>query len=276
MGIPNRHRCVVRVADNSKDLALDAPELLRIVMDVHSAELLSGFGVGLISVGINISTYLSTTPGAKRRSNMRVELNHIIVPARDRWASARFLADILGLEAAPEWAHFVPVRTANGVTLDFADSKDFRHLHCAFLVSETDFDSAMSRIKSAGVNFYAEFDGTGHSEINRLYDGRGVYFDDPNGHMFELITRPYGTRPERWIRGAAIKFYGLRVRRPYNNEESKNVRLAMRSEVCVAACSHPRARFQSASLWHRVQIAVKGGDLGICEVREMVHRHLAH
>jgi catechol 2,3-dioxygenase-like lactoylglutathione lyase family enzyme len=27
--------------------------------------------------------------------------------------------------------------------------------------------------------------------------GRGVYFYDPNGHLFELITRPYGANPEK-------------------------------------------------------------------------------
>jgi hypothetical protein len=33
-------------------------------------------------------------------------------------------------------------------------------------------------------------------EINHLYGGRGVSFDDPSGHLFELITRPYGETPE--------------------------------------------------------------------------------
>ena len=49
---------------------------------------------------------------------MGVELNHIIIPAKDKRASAEFLAAILGLEAGPEWSIFVPVRTSNGVTLD--------------------------------------------------------------------------------------------------------------------------------------------------------------
>src|SRR5471032_3149400 len=62
------------------------------------------------------------------------ELNHLIVPARDKQASAAFLAAILGVEAGPAWGHFMPVRTANGVTLDFVDSKDVRTQHYAFLV----------------------------------------------------------------------------------------------------------------------------------------------
>src|SRR5689334_23368960 len=73
---------------------------------------------------------------------MSVDLNHTIIPAKDKWASAKFLADILNLEAGPEWGHFVPVRTGNGVTLDFSNSEGFRPQHYAFLVSEAEFDAA--------------------------------------------------------------------------------------------------------------------------------------
>jgi catechol 2,3-dioxygenase-like lactoylglutathione lyase family enzyme len=127
---------------------------------------------------------------------MSVELNHLIIPAGDKWASARFLAEILGLEAGPQWGHFVPVRTANGVTLDFADAADFRPQHYAFLVGEAEFDAALARLRAMGVRHYANFRRERPGEINRLYGGRGVYFDDPNGHLFELITRPYGPVPE--------------------------------------------------------------------------------
>ena len=78
---------------------------------------------------------------------MAVELNHTIIPAKDKWASAKFLADILNLEAGPEWGHFVPVKTGNGVTLDFSDSTDFNQRHFAFLVSEEEFDAALARIR---------------------------------------------------------------------------------------------------------------------------------
>jgi hypothetical protein len=65
---------------------------------------------------------------------MTVQLNHTIIPAKDKWVSAKFLADILNLEAGPEWGHFVPVKTHNRVTLDFSDSTDFNQRHFAFLV----------------------------------------------------------------------------------------------------------------------------------------------
>src|SRR5215472_12711163 len=66
------------------------------------------------------------------------------------------------------------------------------------LVGESEFDTAISRIKSAGIAFYADFNRDGRGKINHLYGGRGVYFDDPDGHLLEIVTRPYGPTPERW------------------------------------------------------------------------------
>ena len=77
---------------------------------------------------------------------MPVELNHTIIPVADKWASARFLAAILGLAAGPEWGIFVPIRLANGVTLDFAEATNFRQQHHAFLVGESEFDEALERL----------------------------------------------------------------------------------------------------------------------------------
>jgi catechol 2,3-dioxygenase-like lactoylglutathione lyase family enzyme len=129
---------------------------------------------------------------------MVAQLNHLIIPARDKEKSARFLAGILGLEVGQQWAHFLPVLTSNGVTLDFSDSSDFRPQHYAFLISESEFDAALRRLREAGVEFYADFDLAGLGEINHLYGGRGVYFRDPSGHLLEIITQPYGPEPQRW------------------------------------------------------------------------------
>src|ERR1700750_3429162 len=82
---------------------------------------------------------------------MSVELNHTIIPAKDKWVSAKFLGDILNLEAGPEWGHFVPVKTANGVTLDFDTREEFRPGHYAFLVSDAEFDAAFARIRASRV-----------------------------------------------------------------------------------------------------------------------------
>lgn len=137
---------------------------------------------------------------------MSIEFNHTIIPARDPRASARFLADILGLETGQEWTYFVPVRTHNGVTLDFSRDRDPHPQHYAFLVSDAEFEAALFRMKRANVTFYAGFDGSGRGETNHLYGGRGVYFDDADGHMFELITQPYGPAPQIWVDGTVREF----------------------------------------------------------------------
>ena len=120
------------------------------------------------------------------------ELNHIIIPAHDKQASAKFLGDILGVKPGAPWGPFVPVQPGNGVTLDFVDSQDVRTQHYAFLVNDGEFDAGLARLRKDGIKIYAGPHKEGPGEINRHDGGRGVYFEDPNGHLLELITTPYG------------------------------------------------------------------------------------
>ena len=126
---------------------------------------------------------------------MAVELNHTIIRVKDKWASAKFLAGILGLEVGEEWGPFVPVQTANGVTLDFDTDQRVEPTHYAFLLSEAEFDAAFARLKATGNTYWADPFGRKPGEINRHYGGRGVYFRDPSGHLLEMITKPYGDAP---------------------------------------------------------------------------------
>ena len=119
-------------------------------------------------------------------------LNHLIVPAKDKDISAAFLADILGVQAGAQWGPFRPVQTSNGVTLDFVDSKDVRTQHYAFLVDDAEFDAGFGKIKAQGVPYFADPDRQQPGKINHHWGSRGVYFEDPNGHLLELITKPYG------------------------------------------------------------------------------------
>ncbi|MEV7319109.1 VOC family protein [Streptomyces sp. NPDC093970] len=125
---------------------------------------------------------------------MTVNLNHTIVAAHDKHESARFLADILGLEVSPEYGPFVPVALPNGVTLDYMDSPgDIPPQHYAFLVSEDDFDEIFTRVRGAGLTYWADPHHSHPGEINTNDGGRGAYFDDPDGHRLEILTRPYGS-----------------------------------------------------------------------------------
>jgi catechol 2,3-dioxygenase-like lactoylglutathione lyase family enzyme len=126
---------------------------------------------------------------------MSIQLNHTIVAARDKAAAAEFVARMLGLKVRAPFGPFLPVETANGVTLDFMDagSKPIAPQHYAFLVSEEEFDAIFARIQQAGIPYYADPAHQEEGEINHLDGGRGAYFDDPNGHKLEIITRPYGS-----------------------------------------------------------------------------------
>ena len=123
---------------------------------------------------------------------MSIELNQIIIPARSKWASATFLTSILDVPAGPQRELFVPVRISNRVTLDYADAGRSGPHHCAFLASEAEFDAAYARIRSTGAAYYAGPQHQRPGEINHLRGGRSFSFDDPDGHQFEITTRPYG------------------------------------------------------------------------------------
>jgi len=123
-----------------------------------------------------------------------VELNHTIVRVRDKAASARFYTELLGLDDPVRFGPFLVVEVANGVQLDFADdhgSPDSQHY--AFLVSEEEFDKIFARIRERGLDFFAGPGKHRPGEINHHDGGRGVYWDDPDGHVLEIITRPYGS-----------------------------------------------------------------------------------
>ena len=124
---------------------------------------------------------------------MAIELNHT-VSVRDRQASAQFLTEILGLPAATRFGPFLTVETSNGVSLDFlATDGEIASQHYAFLVSEAEFDQIFARIRQRDLAYWADPGQRRRGEINHGDGGRGVYFEDPNGHLLEIITRPYGS-----------------------------------------------------------------------------------
>ena len=124
---------------------------------------------------------------------MPIALNHTIVYSRDKQKGAEFLTDLFGLPPAIAWGPFVAVALANEVTLDYLDADgDVSPQHYCFLVTEPEFDAIFGRITERGLPHWAD---PGHrlpGEINTHDGGRGVYFDDPSGHILEIITRPYG------------------------------------------------------------------------------------
>ena len=126
---------------------------------------------------------------------MAVALNHTIVHARDADASARFLAEILGLDEPTHFGPFTVVELANGASLDFLTTGPEWELmveHYAFLVTEPEFDEIFGRITDRDLPYWADPHNTEAGQINHHDGGRGVYWHDPDGHMLEIITVPYG------------------------------------------------------------------------------------
>jgi len=125
---------------------------------------------------------------------MTVSLNHTIVWCRDNAASSRFMAEILGLPAPTAFGHFQVVATDNGVSLDFMQKDgEVARQHYAFLVAEAEFDSIFGRIRERDLTYWADPARSKEGQINRHDGGRGLYFQDPDGHLLEIITRPYGS-----------------------------------------------------------------------------------
>jgi catechol 2,3-dioxygenase-like lactoylglutathione lyase family enzyme len=125
---------------------------------------------------------------------MPAQLNHTIVAAHDKRASATFLADVLGLPDPTPFGPFLVVDADNGVSLDFIETTgEVTPQHYAFLISEDEFDVIFGRIVERGLSYWADPHQDHEGEINTHDGGRGVYFEDPDGHLLEIITRPYGS-----------------------------------------------------------------------------------
>ncbi|HZM33019.1 MAG TPA: VOC family protein [Burkholderiales bacterium] len=124
---------------------------------------------------------------------MPVKLNHTIVHARDKRASADFYSEVFGLPKPVPFGPFLDVETANEVTLAVLETdEEIQVQHYAFLVTEGEFDQIFGRVKARGLDWWADPMLKQKGQINRHDGGRGVYFKDPSGNILEIITRPYG------------------------------------------------------------------------------------
>lgn len=121
-------------------------------------------------------------------------LNHHIVDARDAQATALFFADILGLDQPFNLGHFTVLKVSGDTTLDFIDTDgSIVPRHYAFLVTEVEFDEIFARVAARHMPYWSDPLHEDAGNVNQWDDGRGVYFDDPNGHRLEILTRPYGS-----------------------------------------------------------------------------------
>ena len=124
---------------------------------------------------------------------MSIELDHTIVPSHHKVASARMLAELLDVPWAPSGpGPFAPVFVSDGLTLDFIETADaFEIHHFCFRVDEQTFDAILSRIQAAGIAYRGSVHGPTDHAINTDYGGRLIYWNEPDGHQWEMLTRSY-------------------------------------------------------------------------------------
>lgn len=119
---------------------------------------------------------------------MPIVLDHTIVLAKDKQASAKFFAEIFGLNVKPGAGHFAQVQLNESLTFDFADEPEPQSHHYAFHITEAEFEAIFSRVKAKGLPYGSSPYNYTDGQVYTRRGGRGFYFEDPNGHLLEVMT----------------------------------------------------------------------------------------
>jgi len=122
---------------------------------------------------------------------MAIRLDHVIVPSRNPVASAKFLADLLGVPWEELRGSFTPVHVNDTLTFDFADRSAFESHHYCFSVSDAEFDAILGRIEHGGITYRSEPRGENDMRINTRLGGKNLYWEDADGHLWEILTVSY-------------------------------------------------------------------------------------
>lgn len=124
---------------------------------------------------------------------MSVELDHILIPSRDRNAAAKQLATLFDVPWAPaKIGPFTAVYVNRGLTIDFDEWQDeFPKGHYCFRVTEREFDAILQRIKQAGISFRGSPHGPNDNVVNTSMGGKIAYWNEPDGHVWEILTQSY-------------------------------------------------------------------------------------
>ncbi|HEY7638549.1 MAG TPA: VOC family protein [Steroidobacteraceae bacterium] len=124
---------------------------------------------------------------------MSIQVDHLMIPARDKRASAKLLAELLGVPWSPASAGpFMAVYVSDSVTLDFDEWSDpIPKIHYCFRVGEQEFDAILARIAAAGIAFRSSVHGPVDGKVDSDHGGRIVYWNEPDGHQWEMLTVSY-------------------------------------------------------------------------------------
>jgi catechol 2,3-dioxygenase-like lactoylglutathione lyase family enzyme len=129
---------------------------------------------------------------------MTIALDHAIAPSRNKIAAAKQLAELLGVS----WSEtglgpFSPVYVSDSFTLDFVETdQPFPIYHFCFRVAEAEFDAILGRLKAAGIPYRSSVHGPVDMKINIQFGGRMLYWNEPDGHAWEILTSSYAREPK--------------------------------------------------------------------------------
>ena len=124
---------------------------------------------------------------------MTIQLDHTIVPSRNRDASAKLLAELLGVPCGPaREGPFFAVYVNESLTLDFIETDEqFPIYHFCFRVDDEEFNRILRRIQAAGIKYRSTVRGSMDMQINTQYGGSMIYWNEPDGHQWEMLTVSY-------------------------------------------------------------------------------------
>jgi catechol 2,3-dioxygenase-like lactoylglutathione lyase family enzyme len=124
---------------------------------------------------------------------MPILLDHLIVPSHDKAAGARFLGELLGVpwESSALGDHFAPVYVNETLTMDFQDREQFDRHHYCFRVSDDEFDAIFGRLKARDIAYRSTPGGPVDMQLNTRDGGKNLYWNDADGHIWEMLTVSY-------------------------------------------------------------------------------------
>ena len=131
---------------------------------------------------------------------MAAHLDHLIVPAKDRVAAARLLAELLGVPWAEQGSvgPFSPVFVNDGLTIDFDQwVEPVPKQHYCFRVTQEEFDAILARLRAVGIPFRSMPLGQDDYKVNTAFGGNLVYWSEPDGHAWEILTVSYDRQREQ-------------------------------------------------------------------------------
>ena len=119
---------------------------------------------------------------------MSITIDHAVLAAHDYEASARFFAQVMGLTYEGTDRHFAPVRISDTFKLVYMNAEQILPVHIGFHVSEEAFDVAFQNIQEMGLTFGSNPREITNGRTDHPFGGKGLFFVDPNGHLFEIMT----------------------------------------------------------------------------------------